>query len=118
MSTTPAQSVPPTTERVIDLTGETEEPDSVYPMVSELLAELDESMPALGLARYEEQLLAVGFTYVHQLVDSPAVRTTLLNLEFPIAIVEEIIERAQRMTRRAAKLKSVIKDEENANHER
>lgn len=114
MATTPAQPAP-TPGPVIDLTGETES-NIVYPTVSELLAELDESMPALSFTRYEEQLLAAGFRHVHQLVDSPTVRTTLADLGVPVGIVDEIIERAQRMTRRAVKSKSTIKDEDDTNH--
>ena len=114
VATTPAQPAP-TPGPVIDLTGETES-NIIYPTVSELLAELDESMPALSFTRYEEQLLAAGFRHVHQLVDSPTARTTLADLGVLVGIVDEIIERAQRMTRRAVKSKSTIKDEDDTNH--
>jgi hypothetical protein len=109
--------VPPTTEHVIDLTSEAEEPDTIYPTVGELLAELDESMPALGFTHYEGQLLAAGFGYVHQLVDLPGVHTTLTNLQVPIGVVDEMIKRAQRMVRRVAKSKVIVKDEDDANRE-
>lgn len=90
----------------------------IYPTISELLTELDESMPALGVTRYEGQLLTAGFAYVHQLMDTPAVRATLSNLEIPIGIMEEIIERAGRMTRRAAKKPVTVKSEDRTDRER
>lgn len=106
-TTVPAQPAP---IPVIDLTDELNEPDPVYPRVSELLAELDESMPALGFVQYEGQLLAAGFGYVHQLVDTPIVRAVLDSL-VPVGVAEEILNRAQRMTRRAEKSKCAVKHE-------
>ena len=108
----PAQPARTTTEPVIDLTGEAEEFDIIHPTISELLAELDESMPALGFTRYEGLLLAAGFSYVHQIVDTPTIRTTLRNLEVPIGVADEVIERAWRMMRRASKSTFVIKNED------
>ena len=111
-ATTPVQ--PGTaTEPVINLTNEAEDPNIAYPTVSELLAELDELMPVLDFAHFEDQLLAARFGYIHQLVDSPSVCLTLANLQVPAGIVEEIIECTQRMTWRMVKSKPPIKDEDN-----
>lgn len=111
VTTTPAQ---PTPDRVvIDLTGE-DDPDIVYPSISELLAELDETMPALRISQYEDRLFTAGFRHVHQIIDTPAVHAMLENLGIPIGVVEEIIDRASRMTRRAAKSKSTMKCEDDS----
>jgi hypothetical protein len=97
----------------INLTSETEnDPIGTYPSITKLLTELDKSMPALRFLQYEEVLLAAGFGYVHQVRDTPAVCSTLKSLGVPISIMEEIIEPMSRMTRRASKLKSTIKSED------
>jgi len=114
-NTPPTQSAS-TIAPVIDLTDEADDLDTAYPTISELLAELDESMSALGFAQYEERLLAAGFGYVHQLADTPTTRAALESLQVPVGIVEEIIDRAARMTRRAAKSKHVIKNEDGTDH--
>ena len=117
IGTTPTNQPTPAADPVIDLTSEAEEPGAIYPTISELLAEVDESMPALGVTRYEGRLLAAGFEYVHQLMDTPTVRTTLGDLEIPAGLVEELIEYAGRMTRRAAKKPAAVKNEGDVKHE-
>ena len=107
-------TIAPTIAPIIDLIDEAEETDITYPTVSELLAELDESMPALGFAQYEDRLLATGFAYVHQLMDTPTIRTALDDLQIPVGVVEEIINRANRMVRRATKSKYIVKSENDA----
>jgi len=111
------QPVPPSTDPIIDLTGEVEELGATYPTISKLLPELDKAMPALGVTRFKERLSAAGFGYVHQLMDTPVVCATLSDLEIPVGITEEIIKCTRRMTRRAAKKPAAIKNEDDGNHE-
>jgi hypothetical protein len=108
--TTSVQPIP-----VIDLTEETEDDSNIaYPSIGELLNELDEVLPVLEVLQYEDRLLTAGFNNVHQIVDTPAVHTVLENLGVPAGAVEEIIDRAARMTRRTAKSKSTAKSEDSA----
>ena len=98
---------------IINLTGEVEnDPDIIYPSVSELIAELDELVLVLRFPQYEDRFLTAGFRYIHLIANTPVVRATLSNLGIPIGIVEEIVDRAGRMMRRVAKSKSPVKNED------
>jgi hypothetical protein len=109
----PAPIQPAPNHPIIDLTGEVEyDPDIIYPSVNELIAELDELMPVLRFPQYEDRLLTAGFRYVHLIANTPTVRAMLSNLGIPVGIVEEIVDRAGRMMRRAAKSKSPVKHED------
>ena len=74
-------------------------------------------MSTLRFPQYEERLLAAGFGYTHQIRDTPVVHSVLEGLGVPIGVMEEIIERAHRMTHRASKSKQVVKDDEDVNLE-
>ena len=98
---------------VIDLTGEADDDlEITYPTISEYFAELDVLMPVLRFPQYEDRLFTTGFRYVHQITDTPAIRATLANLWVPITLVEEIVEHAGRMTRRAMKSRLISKNED------
>ena len=98
---------------IIDLTNDTDHPSTmIYPTIGELLSELDETMPSLGLPRYEERLLDAGFGYVQQITDTLDIRESFDQLAIPDGIRLEIFEHAARMTRRAEKSKQIVKTEE------
>ena len=101
---------------VIDLTGEEDDNSNAIPTVSELLTELDELMPALRFPQYEDCLLAAGFRHVYRFTNTPAIRTALDNLGIPIGVVEEMIDQADMMMRRAAKSDSTVKSEDGARY--
>ena len=80
-------------------------------MIKELLGELDESVPGLGFVCYEESLLNVGFSCVHQVTDTLDIQQSFDQLVIPATLRQEIFEHTARMTHRVEKLKQTTKTE-------
>lgn len=78
--------------------------DIRYPGISTMLAELQREYPALTFPRYKAVLTENGFAYINQLIGDK-VGGQLEALGIPIGVVNLLLSRAERLMRRAQKLK-------------
>jgi len=100
--------VPAPAVDIIDLTDlpssdEDDDDNIIYPLVLDLLAELDQRYPGVQYMQYSQRMLEAGFSRVNQIRDSRRTRQVLLNIAIPPVVVNQIISRAQRLQRRSEK---------------
>lgn len=74
------------------------------PGIPEMLAELHREYKDLNFPQYEGVLMGNGFVYVGQLVEK-RVRWQLQELGFGIGVINLLLSRAERVMRRAEKVK-------------
>jgi hypothetical protein len=124
MEHSPPLQLSPTPPLVIDLTnsddevndrhGDNDDNDQVdricYPLIHDMLVELDSELPHLGITRYEHILAEDGFMHVNQLVNDNIEHHLWIELSIPFGIVKQLQSRAERLMRRAQKSK--VKQEE------
>jgi hypothetical protein len=106
-STTPTYAPVPAVD-VIDLTDlpssdEEGDDDIVYPLIQDLLAELDQRYPGVQYVQYNQRMLEAGFSRVNQIRDCRRTRHILLHLSIPPTVVDQIVSRARRLQRRSEK---------------
>ena len=100
--------VPPSAVDVIDLTdlpssdGEDNE-GITYPLIQDLLVDLDQRYPGVQYTQYGERMLEAGFSRVNQLRDCRRTRHILLHLMVPPIVIDQIISNARRWQRRHEK---------------
>lgn len=106
---------------IIDLpdvpTSDEECDDSiVYPLVQDLLIQLDLRYPGTDYSQYSQIMVAAGFSRVDQIRDSRRTRAILIHqLAIPTMVVDQIISHARHLQRKTEKMPAnvqVIKSED------
>jgi len=106
-SPSPTAPLPAPAIDIIDLTNlpssDEDNTDIMYPLVNDLLTELDRRYPGTQYMQYGQRMLEAGFSRVNQVRDSRRTRQILLNLLIPPIVTDHIISHSRRLQRRAEK---------------
>lgn len=92
---------------VIDLTNlpssDGDDDDIAYPLIQELLEDLDQRYPGVQYIQYNPRLLEAGFSRVNQLRDCRRTRHMLLQLLVPPMVVDQVISCARHLQHHSEK---------------